>query len=249
MASPAYIDTEAYTSGTWPSDRTLSNPAWSSSARVFVATHMHYVHTVDGSPPPPNFDHWGGVPGSWSYVGSSGIGLQGISNVSYSNMHVWTCRPAEVSATIRPEKADGTLFTPAVRSEWWRAWVVGYTPSKLPNAVTTGGSGELDSTVARAMMGGTTGVGEGTLVQFSSVIRATFTGTTAANGYTIDYTGGSSTFRVSSQQFSSGLTSSPARYTKSSTGSFNIGGALVVALDIRDPAVDRQRIGLGWMVA
>lgn len=250
MASPAYHDTIAYAGGGWNSDRTLTNPSWPSDTRVFVVVRMDYLRTVRSA----SQDGWGGIPSSWTTYGGGpalsaafGSSLQGISNVAHCVGYVWSCRPSEVAATIRPE-TGGSLFTPNVSATAWDVFLVGYRPSKLVGSTVQRSSGETSSSLPSGTAVPITGTGEGTIAQFSIIRNTTITGVATANGFTQDYSHGD-VFAVASQQFASGLTTDPCVYTKAGTSSFRIGGTRMFALDTPDPGIATQRIGLGWMVA
>lgn len=238
MASPAYVGCDQYgvdvasPTGDWPTSRTLAVPSFAADTCI-VALVADYVSSSKG------LDHWA-VPASWTHLGEFGLtSFSGLTNNAYVYGDVFQCAPGDVAATVRPETSANTLHTPTAAATWqyWRAFVTGWTPTKLWDPAGTGNlitgiAGSSQSTIPGTGWGSNvSGLGEGTFVQVTAGnlgYGGGPTGVSAANGFSDEYSAGQ--FRVASQQFAVDTTTPGAVYTKT-TGSFRIGASLVVALD------------------
>lgn len=248
MASPVFQgvdhygpDTYAWPSGGWASSRTLSSPSF--GPLCLVTLIADYVQ----NPSYGNFDHWGGVPGSWTHLGAFGTAIiSGFAYNVYLRCDQWSCAVGDVAATVRPERSDNTLFTPSSGADfnYFRAMVCGWSPSKLPGDTGSGSAGETRSTLPYSPPSPICdGDDEGTWVQ-TTVGNIAYgggpTGVSNANGFSDVVTAGQ--LRVASKTFSSSGSTSACIYTKSA-GAYTCGVALVVALDQPTPTPATWSVG------
>ena len=251
MASPVYQGVDHYgsyvwtPSGDWPSSRTLTTPSF--GPLCLVTLIGDYVH----DPSYGSFHHWGGIPASWTNIGTFGAMIySGFSRNVYLTCQQWACAAADVPATVRPEKADNTLFSPSASGtyNYFRAMVTGWSPSRLPGDFGVGLAGETRSTLPylppSPICDGDT---EGTWVQ-TTVGNIAYgggpTGISTANGFSDELTAGET--RVASKAFGATGSTDACIYTKSASV-WTLGSAIVVALD--QVPLHRPRTSVGILVA
>ena len=244
MASPVYQGTDQYGAttyiypgGDWRTSITLSAPSFG-AATCLVIIAAEYVRANSSV---PFLHHWR-VPPSWTFVGQGGNSLSGGTSTLAESWLIYQCTPGQVAgASLRPELADNSFYNPVTYGaladrNYWRVFVVGFSPAKIASGTATGGANGLFGGVPQSppnpLLGGSI---EGTWVEFafgSYVWGGAPSAISVANGWTQRYS--EANFKLATKAFAA-TGSTPAVIWSKPTASNAIAAMGAVTLDTPPP--------------